>query len=275
MCTSIAHHTRPIHSHKTNQYYALVLQSKYKPISLTSTLSIRVRRQLCIWHVKALIQRSCVCSIIWCRYPSTGCSREESATLGLCRTSSQALSSLQVASFLIRRGADVNLTDVDRAAPRYILRVPMRHLDLMSFLIKSGAFLSLERVCDRSLILDMLKKEPQVNRIMLYNILQENALLPHPKPGCNFRVYRCTDVFENNIHDVIDPHRLRMLYTLGYHISSSSVRLWMLINVKASKTKGWTGVLEHITATDNKIQRLSEICRFSIRSYLVSAYVIR
>ena len=181
--------------------------------------------------------------------------------------SSQALSSLQVASFLIRRGADVNLTDVDGASPLH-LACSNGHLDLMSFLIKSGAFLSLERVCDRSLILDMLKKDPQVNKIMLYNILQENALLPHPQPGCNFRVYRCTDVFENNILDVIDPDRLRMLYTLGYHIPAIYGQALDAHKRKGIKDERWTGVLEHITATDNKIQRLAEICRFSIRSHL-------
>ncbi len=181
--------------------------------------------------------------------------------------SAQALSSLQVASFLIRKGANVNLTDVDGASPLH-LACSNGQLDLMSFLIKSGAFLSLERLCDRSLILEMLNKDPPVNKIMLYNILQENALLPHPQPGCNFRVYRCNDIFETNILDVIDPDRLRMLYTLGYHIPGIYGQALDAHQRKPVKDDKWTSILEHITATDNTIQRLSEICRFSIRSHL-------
>ncbi len=53
---------------------------------------------------------------------------------------------------------------------------------------------------------------------MLFNILEENALLPHPKPGCHYKMLGCTETFESNILEVLDPEHLKMLYTLGYHI---------------------------------------------------------
>ena len=72
------------------------------------------------------------------------------------------LSFIQVASYLIRRGSDVNSLDVDGASALHHA-CSAGHLDLMSFLIKSGGYLSLERMCDRTLILDMLKREPLVS----------------------------------------------------------------------------------------------------------------
>ncbi len=181
--------------------------------------------------------------------------------------SAQALSSLQVASFLTRSGADVNVTDVDGASPLH-LACSNGHLDLMSFLIKSGAFLSLERACDRSLMVELLKREPHVNKSMLYNVVQENALVPHPRPGCSYRVERCSDLLEGNSLDVLDPARLCMLHTLGYHIPSVYSHCLEAHRRKSSRDDRWSAVLDHIGAADCAIQSLTEICRFSIRSHL-------
>ncbi len=56
---------------------------------------------------------------------------------------------------------------------------------------------------------------------ILYTLLQENVILPHPQPGRPVAVpLSKEDLLLHNILNVVsvDPHRLIMLYKFGYEM---------------------------------------------------------